>query len=617
MEYILHFCLLVLYCVSLFSFGWALVKKLFGGLPTLFTVIASWLLGTVIGVPVTYLVSCMFARTSEPILWGVVVTTTIGFISFTFLRNTQKIELKRLLLSDMLLVLFSIVFSSWMMMKTFHGGMFGVLYVGSNNVFDFSHALGIIRSFSYGSNIPFMSPFQSGLPFFYHFLFYFYVAIWEYLGVPIIWAMNIPSIMSMTSLLVIIYYLPQFIFKGKPLIGWIAVLLSITNSTLTFWQLLIQKGISFETIKSLWQLPTYPFAGPFDGSTISIFMTLNNYVNQRHLSFAIAVGLFLFILVDVAIIQKRLTSWKIVFFGLLTGLLFYWNIFILCMTFVLIGGVLLVRKQWSYAGIFSMSVLVVGAVSCLPYAGVVQQMAPLIGLGAGKEQTWTAIQYLWQNVGLLPIGIIVGWFGVPKKRRTIALVFISLFIIECVYAVMNHHGFDQKFYSFLILLVNCIAAIGVVWLWEKKHIIWKSIAVTGLSMLVISGVVDLIPIKNEFAYPLVSQENVAVISWITKYTPKHSVFVLFSDMIDPVVLAGRKNYFGFFGNVGTIDRSSDVGQVYAGDLALARKLGIMYILVPRWDKNDFPYRVDTQYFEEHTIKVYEDERYSIYTTVIK
>ncbi|MFZ2025178.1 MAG: hypothetical protein WAV51_02780 [Microgenomates group bacterium] len=617
MEYILHLCLLVFYCISLFVFGWVIVKRWFGGLPTLLTGIASWLLGTVIGVPVTYLVSCLFAHTSEPILFGVAATTTISFISFMFLRNKEKIESKPLFISDILLVLFSIVFSSWMMMKTFHGEMFGVLYVGSNNVFDFSHALGIIRSFSYGSNIPFMSPFQSGLPFLYHFLFYFYVAIWEYLGVPIIWAMNIPSILSMTSLLVIIYYLPQLIFKQKPLVGWIAVLLSITNSTLTFWQIFIQKGISLTTIKSLWQLPTYPFAGPFDGSTISIFTTLNNYVNQRHLALAIAFGLFLFILVDTTIIQKRLTGWKMVFFGLLTGLLLYWNVFILCMTFVLIGGVLLVKKQWSYAGIFSMSVLIVSIVSCMPYLGVVQQMAPLVGLGVRNIQTWTAIEYLWQNIGLLPIGMIVGCFAIPKQRRNIALFFIFLFIIECAYAVMNHHGFDQKFYSFLILLVNCITAIGVVWLWEKKQILWKCVAVTGLSVLAISGVIDLIPIKNEFAYPLVDHKILPVITWMQTHTEKSAVFVSYSDMIDPVVLAGRKNYFGFFGNVGTTDRSSDVRQVYTGDLALTRKLGIMYILVPRWDKNDFPYRADTQYFEEHNMKVYEDERYSIYTTVIK
>ena len=598
-----------------------MMKRWFGGLPTLFTGIASWLLGTVIGVPVTYLFSCIFTHTSEPILWGVVSTIVVALCFVLSQKPKHQKTEKNSIYSDILFVCFTLAFSTWMMMKTFHGGMNGVLYVGSNNVFDFSHALGIIRSFSYGSNIPFMSPFQSGLPFFYHFLFYFYVAIWEYLGVPIIWAMNIPSILSMTSLLVIIYYLPQFIFKGKPLVGWIAVLLSITNSTLTFWQLLIQKGISLTTVKSLWELPTYPFAGPFDGSTISIFTTLNNYVNQRHLAFAIAFGLFLFICVEKLYEQKRMNIRLSMLFGLLVGLLFYWNVFITCITAGLIGLSFIVKKQGTYVIAFGLTVFAVVGISLFPYLHLLKGMMILAAIVTDADgsvtQSWTAFQYLWQNFGLLPIGIIVGWFGVPKQRRHIALVFITLFIIECVYAVMNHHGFDQKFYSFLILLINCIAAIGVVWLWKKKHIIWKSIAVTGLSILVISGVVDLIPIKNEFAYPLVNPENTAVISWITKNTPKHSIFVSFSDMIDPVVLAGRKNYLGFFGNVGSIDRSSDVGQVYAGAADVASHLHISYILVPRWEKNDFPYFVDNSKLTAVTELVYEDEKYRIYSPVVK
>ncbi len=617
MEYLLHFCLLVLYCASLFSFGWVLVKKLFDGLPTLLSGIASWLLGTVIGVPAAYLFACLFSKTSEPILWGVVATTVVG-AGFVLSQKSKRLKPEKgVVYSDIAFVLFSIVFSTWMMMKTFHGGLNGVLYVGSNNVFDFSHALGIIRSFSYGNNIPFTSPFQAGLPFLYHFFFYFYVGIWEYLGVPIICAMNIPSILSMTALLVVIYYLPQILFKQKPLAGWIAVLLSVTNSTLTFWHLLMQKGISPETIKSLWQLPTYPFAGPFDGSTISIFTTLNNYVNQRHLSFAIAFGLLICIFVDVTIMKKQLTRGKMVFFGLVTGLLLYWNAFILGMTVVLIGGVLLVKKQWKHTGIFSVAVLIVVIVSSIPYLGVVRQLSPLIGYGAGKEQTWTAIQYLWQNIGLLPIGIVVGWFAAPKQKRNIALLFITLFIIECAYAVIHQHGFDQKFYSFLILLVNCIAAIGIVWVWEKRQIFWKSIAVLGLSVLIISGVIDLIPIKNEFAYPLVDHTLFPVVTWIASHTEKSAVFVSYTDMIDPVVFAGRKNYFGFFGNVGLIDRTAEVGRVYAGDRDSMKRLDISYILVPRWEKNDFSYQVEEQKLSASTTLVYEDAMYRIYSSVVK
>ncbi len=78
-------------------------------------------------------------------------------------------------------------------------------------------------------------------------------------------------------------------------------------------------------------------------------------------------------------------------------------------------------------------------------------------------------------------------------------------------------------------------------------------------------------------------------------------------MVDPVVFAGRKNYFGFYGNIGWYDRSADVRKIYAGDTALAKSRGVSYILAPKWNKNDFPYAVKL------TAPVaYEDARYIVF-----
>jgi hypothetical protein len=55
-----------------------------------------------------------------------------------------------------------------------------------------------------------------------------------------------------------------------------------------------------------------------------------------------------------------------------------------------------------------------------------------------------------------------------------------------------------------------------------------------------------------------------------------------------------------------------VKNIYAGDIALANKLGISYILVPKWEKSDFPYVTDTTYFLGHRRLVYEDERFIIF-----
>jgi len=207
--------------------------------------------------------------------------------------------------------------------------------------------------------------------------------------------------------------------------------------------------------------------------------------------------------------------------------------------------------------------------------------------------TWSVWQYLWENLTLLP--------------------FVS-YVLLCVFAGYQQRGFDQKFLSLFIIPINILAAIGLVWIWNRKSFIVKILSCVLFLVLTISGVVDLLAVKNEFAYPVISSENSSVISWIQQNTSKDAVFVSYSDMIDPVVLAGRRNYFGFFGNVGSIDRSSDVNNMYAGDKYLANNLGISYILVPKWNKSDFPYIVDQQKLRQLYPVAYEDEWFLIFDT---
>lgn len=621
----IHVGILFFYAISLFVFGWVIVNKLFGALPMLLTIVGAWLLGTMIGVPITYLLSCLFVKTGDPMVWGIVGTTVVAVISsllFVFcVKKYKKHEVRKegrnIRISDVLLIVFAFSFSAWIMTKTFHGGINGELYVGSNNVFDFSHALGIIRSFAWGQNIPFSSPFQAGLPFFYHFFFYFYVALWEHFGVPIVWAMNIPSVLSMTALLFIIYFLPQIVFQKKPLVGWIAVLLSITNSTLTFWQLLLQKGVSLDTFKSVWLLPTYPFAGPFDGSTISLFTTLNNYVNQRHLAFAIAVGLFLYIAVEKRIAQKHLSVCRSIIFGVLTGLMFYWNIFVAFIIGCLISLGLIVRKQWKNVTGFTIAAIFIVIVSILPYIGLpsmVSWATKLASNGSGETEVihWTFFQYFWQNLGLLPVFIALGWYVIAKQKRGVAFSVISLFVAECIYAGTGHRGFDQKFFSFLIIGVNVIAAIGIGWIWEQKRIALKPVAIIGLFVLTISGIVDLIPIKNEFAFPLISSTLVPAVTWIQKETSRDAVFISYKDMLDPVVFAGRKNYFGFFGNIGYINRTANIQSICSGDVILAKAQNISYILISKEKQNGKGCTPENLLNNPHMSPVYYDNQIYIF-----
>jgi hypothetical protein len=610
--------ILLFYLVSTFLLGWVIVKKWFDGLPPLLTVAGAFLLGTAVGVPATYILAVFFVPTGAPMLWGTVAFALSVFVYWIFAR--KKFHLSSVSLKECVFILFAVVFGAWVMMKTFHGGPTGELFVGSNNVFDFGLAVGLMRSMSWGANIPFGSPFFAGLPMFYHFFFNFWTAMWEYFGVPTVWAVNIPSMLSFTAFLILVYFLPQIVAKQKPMVGWVAVLLTITNSSLAFWQLLLEKGLSLGFIRDLWRLPTYPFAGPFDGSTISIFVTLNSYVNQRHLAFGLALVLFLFLSIIRDISKQQLTLRRSIGIGALVGISLLWNMMLYLLLIATVVLLLMHNKLWKQAVAFAATAGIVGFAFLLPIAGFLYKALLLIGLlvGSGGSQggpTWHIAEYLLLNLGVLPFVAALGYLVIPAKMRRYFFPFVVLFVAEAVLAAVGRRGFEQKSYAFLIIGINVLASVGLAWLWQKKTLLLKAGAVVLFGMLTVSGVMDLLPIKNEFAFPLIGKENVPVISWIQTETPKNAVFVSYEDMIDPVVLAGRKNFYGFFKNVGFYDRSPIVRQVYAGDIALAKANGISYILVPKWEKSDFPYTVHLAALRENSQLVYEDTRYLLFNLI--
>ncbi len=608
----MYVVIVVMYLVGLYFFGRKILRRWMPGFPALLNIVGAFLVGTGIGVPVTYLFSCLFAHTRDPILWGT-ITSTVCIVLLLFFLKKNVSGKQKVSLSEIAVAMLSLAFSFWMMTKTFRGAG-DLLFVGSNTIFDSSYLVGLVRSMSWGSNIPLASPYFAGAPLFYHFFFVFWTALLEHFGIPIVWAVNIPGILSFTALLIVVYYLPQIIGKQKPLVGWIAVLLTVTNSSLAFWGVMGQPD--------LWHIRTYPFAGPFDGSVISIFVTLNNYVNQRHLAFAVAAGLFLFMVAAKFFENNTMTAKKSAVLGAGVGLLFLWNMAVCVAAGVLIGLLFVVHRKWKLLTAFIIGGAALSLISIAPMVPFLYRAALWINSSfianpydiRALHPAWNLGTYLWQNLGILPVVAGMGYLVIPKKFRVSFIPFIILFSGLCVLAGVGKRGFDQKLFSFLIPGINVLAAAGVYWVWTRKHIAAKIAAVLVVGVLTASGFIDLLPIKNEFAYPLIDKETAPVIAWIRASTPKDAVFVSYADMIDPVVLAGRTNYFGFYGNVGWSDRSSVVRRVYSGDSGAAGANNISYILVPKWQKNDFPYAVDTELLTKEYTVVYEDAKFLILQT---
>lgn len=162
---------------------------------------------------------------------------------------------------------------------------------------DFSPHVAITSGFGIGSNFPTQYPHFSGDNIQYHFMFYFLSGNLEALGFPLVYAINIPSILCMGSTLA--------------LLGTLAVLLSSRRSAFFFAPVLVLFRSAWNVFHQMGDLLAAP--GATLGSAIKTITqqsawygytfrdewglwAVNVYANQRHLAMGVGlVVLFIFL----------------------------------------------------------------------------------------------------------------------------------------------------------------------------------------------------------------------------------------------------------------------------------------------------------------------------------
>ena len=579
--------------------------------------------GMFVSVPLIYLVSIIFQNSSDPIGWGMGIVSIASMCIAVMKRKELLLRKKSVWLGkeEIILIASSVGIASWLMYKSFRGG--ATLLIGSNEIFDMGHNLSIIRSFSLGDNIPFTSPFIAGAAHVYHFMFYFLVGMIEHTGIPIVWALNIPSIMAFASLLIIVYFVPKYLFGAPKKVGWIAVGLVLTHSTLTWAHVLMQKGLSLAAIGEIWRLPKYPFAGPFDGSVISIFYTLNVFVNQRHLAFGMSVCLLLLIYINQK--QKKWKVVEVIGIAIMTGTMMVWHMSMLLVLLISFSTIFILRKQWRVLVLFLSTAAGVAILWTVPWFGTIQQVVFSL-LHGGKETLVMSsstkggllynLQFWGENIGILPIIVGMGIVAIKKKNRMIIAAGLPLLIIAIVLGQRGgNQMIDQKFLNILLVLANSVAAIGLVAVWNKKGMMGKIGAIIVFGMVTCSGVIDIIIIKNDFAYPVKDEKAEPVIAYIKNQTPRNAVFLSYADIFDPVTLAGRKNYYGFFHSLAAPSRDETVKKLFELTIIDKTQLAqqhISYVLLPKWEKTDFAYTIDMNAWRVGLPVVFEDDRHVLF-----
>ncbi len=626
--------LLFLYHLAIILLGFFIYKKFFHETKTwIFRGIIVTALGLLVSLPLTYLLAIVFLKLNDPIFISVSVFTSVVLL-FTFLKRRYllsikhhrfKIHLKRDSLIDGSIVFLCFVFSWYIMSKTFKVDSLGMISVARNAVFDFGHSLSIIRSMSWGNNIPYTSPFVAGTEQLYHFMFQFWVAVLEHLGLPIYYAVNIPSSIGFTLFLLVMYVIGKEIFK-KISVGIMGIVFIIFHGGFMFIPFFQKYGINAGAIL---RNPNYLFTGPFDGSLYSLFFTLNVFINQRQLGISLAIFFLVYVLFQEKLRNNKLNGSTILFFAFLLGLFTLWHLVLTVGLFMTIVGILLYKKKWKESFIFVANALFIGFIfvnSWMPYLIRGLTSISIHGLGSGvpgSKPSQPVLLWLFKfivlNFGLSLLFLGIGIF----KEKKLVNFFSPLFILVGIFSFLSIRAgvIDQKYINVLLVLVALFTAAGV-GLLVRKIMVIKVIAIIFLPCIILSGIIDFMVIKNDYMFPVEQTKKGKLVSWIADHTEKNAIFLSYDDIFDPVTLAGRKNYYGFYKQPDIFLAESDkyrrdkVRNVFdvtdSESLTYAVKdTNVDYILLPPYEKKDNPFTIDRLLIKKTFPVVYDQDGLTI------
>lgn len=523
----------------------------------------------------------------------------------------------------LLLIVFSL-FSFWLMDKSFgYDEANHTFRIARHQVGDFGLHLSLIRSFSWGNNFPVEFPFFPGKPLPYHYYFDLIVGFLERAGVRIDVAFNGLSIFFFTGLLFLIYKLPQLIFNKSRLLGLISVLLFIFHSNLTFLDFIKNKKISPSLFSDLWYLPNYINMGPFDNSIISIFFTLNVFVNQRHLVAALSISLFVLYFVIDKVIKNSKFSKKIIFLGIMLGVLSRFHALIFFTTVLTLLILLLFFKRFRAIPFLFIPAFVIFSFHLKDILG--QDLSHILinpGFLAEKPLTLLSFGKFWfLNLGLAMFLIPLGFFLSDNKQKKIFLSFLPLFLIGNIFQFSFRIDHNHALFNMILIFANFYIAYFLIKLWQQK-VLGKIFFSFLLFLLTFSGLIDLMALKNDFQFPLKDASSNKFMLWIKNNTGKNDIFLSRQEILDPVTLSGRRNYLGHdyylsvLGyNFSERKKSADIFWE-AKDQEVLRKIRkeeIKFIVIPKKKVADFNYNINVDFLKKNLKLAFQDEEVIVFS----
>jgi len=615
-----------------------------------------------------YLMALLFCDYEKPLLFANVGCLIIlSVLMFQLRRRGVRIfprvnilnRLKTLswdieLLADHSFICLAVAFAYVLMFHSFDANS-DALLIGGGAVSDFGSHIPLIRSFSVGNNFPTGYPHFANAGIRYHFMFFFMAGNLEYLGLPIEWALNGPSILAFSSMLMLLYVFAVNVF-GSRKVGWLAlVLFGFRSSSAAF---VYFSSLDFLSIRDVVAaiLHSHQYVGTTTGEDWGMW-TLHDFVNQRHFSFGISLLILIVLMVlpnfsfgvsrvsrsgDTLLGKIRAaylgsTAWKLrslssaICIGLLVGLGAFWHgsaflsiLLILSVFFIVSDFRLEIISICSLAYVLGMlqSWFFVSR-----HGGTSIELLSYFGFMAQDQSFYGVLQYLLTAFGLLPILVLVVFFVAPLAIKWLLFAVLSPAIFIFFFRLTTDLMIGHKFVAISIVLINVFVSWLMFLILRVHKIIGTVVFAILLFLLTITGIINCFTLYNVNIPKWVLRSDDRLYQWVLSETSPRAVFLTYQHHINPILQAGRKvfNGYGYFtdgpgyevGHRSSVSRhvysERDFGQIKY----LLLENFIDYVVIDQASREWFHSDCNEELFRRNLSVVYSDPSLEIVIFAVK
>ena len=479
----------------------------------------------------------------------------------------------------------------------------GTLFAGYSTFSDLAPHTAMTSSFGVGFNFPTEYMHFSGDGIQYHFFFYFLCGTLEYLGFPLDWAINIPSIICMVCCFELLGLLTVLLFRRRAGFILAPLLVLFRSSFNVFIHIsdLVKAGIPLKAaIQSITLSTEWYAVTPYDNWGI---WAINVYPNQRHLMLGVSVILILIILMlpfvrrmEVRIIKSKgeRNPFRLFFISkeawiwdkedplnplgimILSSILvittpFFHGSALIGALLVLLGMALISESRLIYACIAACAVISASIQTRIfsGSAGNVVKFAKEAGFVVENKTAAGIANYIIIVTGLtviLALGYAVYLLvrdiikGKPVYRSLLFLCFILPFVFAFMFRVSLEMLANHKFIQISLILLDVFVAglLGTLFSLSSKvrEKLGKGRFIAVQSATILLGAVLLVPLTatgvSEWCTYINLNKNCVEVNtnselaeWIAANTEPDDVFLTPAWSLNRFFLAGRPAYYGW------------------------------------------------------------------------